>query len=105
VSDHPEVFWFDNTIEGLQHFVKATGIKVSKMPSPEKAEAIKKEEQQLPPLGWLDEDSLDVANAVARRAWHQWDRRQFYQMVQPVYVPDELPTPPPPEKKEDEPAS
>jgi hypothetical protein len=60
----PEVFCFNNILEGIDHFAKLTMTKADKLPSPEKIEEIKKELDLLPPRGWQD-TSMDDANMVA----------------------------------------
>ena len=52
-ESEPEVFCFDNIAEGLRHFAQTTGAKAEKLPTPEETEQIKKEQESLPPLGWL----------------------------------------------------
>src|SRR5205823_4115108 len=86
-----EAFVFADVVDGIKDFANKTGVKADKLPSPEEAKEIKKEEEQLPPLDWLDGNTLDVANAIARRGWQQWNRQPYHQMVQPLYVEDELP--------------
>ncbi len=49
VSD-PEVYLFEDTVEGIQHFVNTTGVKAENRLSPEDAEEIEMEEKSLPPL-------------------------------------------------------
>jgi hypothetical protein len=49
----PAVFCFDNIAEGLEHFVKTTGAKTENLPTPEETKQIKKEQESLPPIGWL----------------------------------------------------
>jgi hypothetical protein len=49
----PAVFCFDNLAEGLEHFVKTTGAKAENLPTPEETKQIKKEQESLPPIGWL----------------------------------------------------
>jgi PIN domain len=48
----PEVRVFTNIPDGIKDFSEATGTRASKLPSPEKIEEIKKEQDSLPPLGW-----------------------------------------------------
>ncbi len=63
----PEVFCFGDLNDGLKHFVKMNRLKATKLPTPEEAEQIKKEQESLPPLGWLD--NYDDANYLAIRAY------------------------------------
>jgi PIN domain len=62
-KSEPEVFCFDNIAEGLTHFTETTGAKAEKLPTPEETEQIKKEQESLPPLGWLTsyDDSYPLA--------------------------------------------
>jgi hypothetical protein len=84
-----EAFLFADVADGIKDFADKTGVKADKLPSPEEAKEIKKEEEQLPPLDWLDgNNTLDVANAIARRNWQQWNRGGI---VQPIVVDEELP--------------
>jgi hypothetical protein len=70
----PEVRAFTNIPEGIKDFSEVTGVKVDKLPTPERVEEIKKEQDSLPPLGWLttfnftDATSHAVQNAYRRRA-------------------------------------
>jgi PIN domain len=49
----PDVFCFDNLPEGIRHFAEATKVKAEALPTPEETEQIKKEQESLPPMGWL----------------------------------------------------
>jgi hypothetical protein len=49
----PEAYCFDNILDGLAHFARATGVKAEKLPTPQEIEQIKKEQESLPPLDWL----------------------------------------------------
>jgi hypothetical protein len=61
----PEVFCFDNIDDGLRHFASTTGAKAEKLPTPEEAEEIKKEQEALPPPGWLT--SFDDSGQITVR--------------------------------------
>ena len=54
VSPGAEVFLFDDIPAGIKHFAQITGANADKLPTPEQVKAIKKEEETLPPLDWLD---------------------------------------------------
>jgi hypothetical protein len=82
-----EAFLFTDVADGIRDFADKTGVKADKLPSPEEAKEIKKEEEQLPLVDWLDGNTLDVANAIARRNWKQWHRGGI---VQPIIVQDEV---------------
>ena len=58
----PEVYLFEDTVEGIKHFVKTTGVKAEKRLTPEEAEEIEKEEKSLP---HLTQPSEDIRRAVA----------------------------------------
>jgi PIN domain len=62
-KSEPEVFCFDNLAEGLRHFAETTGAKAEKLPTLAKTEQIKKEQESLPPIGWLTnfDDSYPLA--------------------------------------------
>lgn len=57
----PEVFCFHNLIDGLKHFSATNSVKATKLPSPNETEQIKKEQESLPPLGWLVNDVFSTA--------------------------------------------
>ena len=48
-----EVFCFNNIPDGIQHFAERLHVKAEELPTPEESEEIKKEQETLPPLGWL----------------------------------------------------
>ena len=52
VDPPPEVHVFTNIPEGIKDFSEVTGVTADKLPTPERVEEIKKEQQELPPLGW-----------------------------------------------------
>ena len=62
-ESEPAVFCFTNILDGLKHFAETTGAKAENLPTPEEAEQIKKEQESLPPLGWLTnyDDSYPLA--------------------------------------------
>lgn len=68
-QSEPAVFCFDNIADGLKHFADTTGAKAEKLPTPEETEQIKKEQESLPPLGWLTnyDDSAPIAIQSAYR--------------------------------------
>jgi hypothetical protein len=49
VSDSPEVFLFEDTIDGIKHFLDVTGMRCDKL-TPEEIKEIREEEKALPPL-------------------------------------------------------
>src|SRR2546427_451561 len=60
----PEVFPFNNILDGIKHFAEITKVKADKLPTPEETEQIKKELDSLPPRGWVD-TSMDDAYIVS----------------------------------------
>jgi hypothetical protein len=88
INPEAQAFLFADVVDGIKDFAEKTGVTADKLPSPEEAKEIKKEEEQLPPMDWLDGNSMDVANAIARRNWQQWHRGGI---VQPMVVEDEVP--------------
>jgi len=68
----PEVFCFDNIPDGLEHFANTNGVKAEKLPTSEEIERIKKEQESLPPLGWLANYD-DASSLVAIRAYTDRD--------------------------------
>jgi hypothetical protein len=59
----PEVHAFTNIPEGIKNFSDVTGVEATKLPPPERIEAIKQEQEELPPLGWMQNN--DAASIVA----------------------------------------
>jgi hypothetical protein len=49
INPNAEAFMFTNTIDGIKDFAAKTGVKAIKLPTPEEAKEIKKEEKDLPP--------------------------------------------------------
>jgi hypothetical protein len=75
-SAEPEVFCFDNLIpDGLKHFAEKNRIKATKLPTPEEAEQIKKEQESLPLIDWMNYD--DSANYLAVRAYRDREAAQM----------------------------
>jgi hypothetical protein len=69
VDPPPEVHACTNIAEGIRDFSEVTGVKVDKLPTPERIEEIKTEQEKLPPLGWMqtnDAASIAVHNAHLR---------------------------------------
>jgi hypothetical protein len=67
----PEVFCFNSIDEGIRHFAATVKIKAEKLPTLEESKQIKKEQESLPPLGWLtnydDSGFIAVQNAFRAR--------------------------------------
>lgn len=62
-ESEPTVHCFDSLSVGLNHFGKTIGVKQQKLLTREETEQIKKEQESLPPLGWLTsyDDSYPLA--------------------------------------------
>jgi PIN domain-containing protein len=75
-KSEPAVYCFDNIGQGLKHFADTTGAKAEKLPTPEETEQIKKEQESLPPLGWLtnydDAAQIAIQGAYAMRDSMLW---------------------------------
>ena len=69
LESSPEVFCFSDIDTGLRRFAAIAKVKAEKLPTPEEAEQIKKEQESLPPLGWLSnfDDSAPIAIQSAIR--------------------------------------
>ncbi len=83
-----EAYWFKTLADGMTDFAEKTGVTADKLPSPEETKKIKKEEEQLPPFGWLDNNGMEAANAVIMRNQER-QRNWYYQQSanQPSFVP------------------
>jgi len=66
VQPPPEVYAFTNIPEAIKSFSKMTGVKADNLPTPERVEEIKKEQEELPPPGL---QSYDAASMALRGAW------------------------------------
>jgi hypothetical protein len=67
----PEVFCFDNIAEGLKHFSETTSVIAKKLPTPDETEQIKKEQESLPPLGWLVNSGDALSTAIRDADMHR----------------------------------
>jgi PIN domain len=65
VASDPIVHLFQDTVEGIKHFVEIMGVKAEQRLTPEDAEEIKKEEQSLPSLPYLVEPSESMRQIAA----------------------------------------
>ncbi|HEX5716458.1 MAG TPA: PIN domain-containing protein, partial [Thermoanaerobaculia bacterium] len=63
ITPAPEVYLFEDLVEGIEHFVRTTGVRAEQRLTPEEAKEIKEEERALPRLTQLPED-LGRAMAV-----------------------------------------
>jgi len=63
IDPPPEVRAFMNIPEGIKDFSEVTGVKADNLPTPERVQEIKKEQEEVPPLGWLS--GVDEADPVA----------------------------------------
>ncbi len=73
VNPNCEVFLFDEIREGIKHFASKTGVSAKQLPPEEVAKEIRREEDKLPPLGWLvmDEVSPSIVNLWNREFWNR----------------------------------
>jgi len=55
ITSAPEVYLFEDIVEGINHFVDTTGVKAEQRLTPEEAEEIEKEEKALPHLNQSSE--------------------------------------------------
>jgi hypothetical protein len=65
----PEVFCFNDILDGIKHFAETTHVKAEQLPTPEEAEQIKKEQESLPPLDWLFYNYNDATLVVLQNAY------------------------------------
>jgi hypothetical protein len=68
IAPAPEVYLFQELVEGIEHFVTTTGVKAENRLTPEEAEEIEKEEKSLPHLPQEEDEErhslADLANAA-----------------------------------------
>jgi hypothetical protein len=79
VTTAPEVYLFEDTVQGIKHFLDITGAKAEKRLTPEETKEIKKEEESLPPLGWMSGNSVEAGGALMS----EWIRRN--QALHPAF--------------------
>ena len=98
----PAVFCFDNILEGLTNFAVTTGAKTEKLPTPEEIKQLKKEQEALPPLGWLAD--YDDSAQIAIRVQDSYRMRDSIQLLAALagQINSEEVVPPPPTKEADE---
>jgi len=77
VNADAEAYLFKDINDAIKHFAATTGVKADKLPSLEKAEEIKKEVEELPPLGWLEGNSAEIAGVLIR-GWHDRNRAEHH---------------------------
>lgn len=69
IASEPEVYLFEDMVEGINHFVDTTGVKAEKRLTPEEVEEIEKEEKSLPSLSKLNEDeTLQVVASLRQKS-------------------------------------
>ena len=88
------VFCFDNIGVGLADFVAKTGVKAAKLPTPEEIEKIRKEQELLPPLGWLE--GYDDSAMVAIRSQQQEHESMLRNALEAQRISQEVIGPPAP---------
>ena len=62
IASEPEVYLFEDIVEGLRHFVDKTGVKAEQRLTPEEVEEIEKEEKSLPSLNKVNEEIRRTLN-------------------------------------------
>jgi hypothetical protein len=88
----PEVFCFDNIVDGLKHFAATNRVKAEKLPTSKESEEIRKEQESLPPLGWLD--NYDDANlAAVQSAYRERESALLRAALQQVASEEGFPPP------------
>jgi hypothetical protein len=95
-QSEPTVFCFNNIGEGLRHFVDTTGAKAVNLPTLEETEQIKREQESLPPIGWLvNDDSGHLA--LQLQIQDMWRRAASTQLSAPwmsrVFLDETIPPP------------
>ena len=60
ITSAPEVYLFEDIVEGINHFVDTTGVKAEQRLTPEEAEEIEKEEKALPHLNQSSESMRKI---------------------------------------------
>jgi len=71
VSTDPEVYLFQDLSEGIQHFVKTTGVKADKRLSPEEEAEIEQEEKSLPVLETEIRSDLPIDRFRLDSSWRK----------------------------------
>jgi hypothetical protein len=60
IASEPEVYLFENTVKGINHFVNTTGVKAEMRLTPEEAEEIEREEKSLQDLDYWHKMVKDI---------------------------------------------
>ncbi len=99
LSPAPKVFCFNNIPDGIKHFADTTQVRAKELPAPEVTEQIKKEQESLPPLGWLN---TSVSDAASTAVWNAV-RQKAFAAAQMTAMINTLASPvfPPPAKDKD----
>ncbi len=79
IDPPPEVRAFMNIPDGIKDFADITGVNADKLPAPERIEEIKKEQEELPPHGWMD--THYYAQIAAHNAHLQHQRAAYYAAI------------------------
>lgn len=66
ITSEPEVYFFEDIVEGINHFVDTTGVKAEQRLTPEEAKEIEREEKSLPDLTQLNESFLKAMEGQLR---------------------------------------
>jgi hypothetical protein len=88
------VHCFTEMERGLRDFIKVNPVPGAKLPTPDEAELINKEQQSLPPLGWLDSgDDGTYVIAMQEAAKRRWSAAWMRNSVNPWESVEGLPPP------------
>lgn len=68
-QDSIEVFCFNDTIEGIKHFIETTKVRAEHLPTPDEQELIKEENDSLPPLDWPS--GITAGLTPSAYTWHR----------------------------------
>lgn len=81
IASEPEVYLFEDIVEGIGHFVDATGVKAERRLTPEEVEEIENEEKSLPSLSKSNEEMRQLLAGVVKP--NEEIRRMMADIVKP----------------------
>jgi hypothetical protein len=85
ISSEPEVYLFEHTLKGIQHFVKTTGVKVEQSVTPQDVEEIEKEEESLSDLthlNFLENLRQQISQQFNQQHQMSLDNRGYYNLLE-----------------------
>ena len=85
----PEVYLFEDLVEGIGHFVETTGVKAEKRLTPEEAREVESEEKSLPHLTKPSEDTRWALADFARLVRPSEEVRRAMEKMAMVAEPSE----------------